>query len=223
MGIEGIDRMLNGGIPINHTVAVCGGPGTGKTLMGFEYIYKGAKDGQPGIFVSLVENERLLVNNIKATFSDWGDLDSLMENGKIFVSKPSTLDIIGLADLIEKYIINNGVRRVVIDSANVLNVSFESEHEYRQTMQEFLSLISSMDCTTLMTYELPSYSRETPNFGVEQYISDGIINLYYIQRNEKRVRALEVLKMRGTGFVEELVPFKVMPRGLEVYVGEKIY
>ncbi len=223
-GISGLDRMLNGGIPANHTVAVCGGPGTGKTLLSFEYLYHGAKDyNQPGLFVSLVEAPRFLLNNLRATFSEWTDIDTLINEGKLFISKPDTFDLVNIADMIEKYILEHSVRRVVIDSANVLRINFDNVTEYRQTVQEFLNLLSGMNCTTFMTYELPRYSRENQRFSVEQFISDGIIDLYYIQRQEKRVRALEILKMRGTGFIEDLVPFRITSHGLEVYVGEKIY
>jgi circadian clock protein KaiC len=90
-------------------------------------------------------------------------------------------------------------------------------------MQELLSLIGGLKCTTLLTYEYPSYERNNMTFSVEQFIADGIINLYNLQRAEKRVRALEVVKMRGTRHVEELVPFKISASGLEVYIGEKVF
>ena len=45
-GIKGLDEMLHGGIPQNKNIALCGGPGCGKTLLSFEYLYHGAKNGE---------------------------------------------------------------------------------------------------------------------------------------------------------------------------------
>jgi len=221
--IEGLDRILYGGIPKYHDISICGGPGTGKTLLGFEFIYKGALRGEPGVFISLVENEESVLENIKETFKNWKDIDKLIQDKKLFIVKPESLDVLSLVDILEKYITEYNVERAVIDSATVLKTVFADQAKYRQTMQELLSLIGGLQCTTLLTYEYPSYERTNMTFSVEQFISDGIINLYNLQRSEKRVRALEVVKMRGTKYVEELVPFKINSSGLEVYIGEKVF
>ncbi|MCD6279280.1 circadian clock protein KaiC, partial [Candidatus Micrarchaeota archaeon] len=60
-------------------------------------------------------------------------------------------------------------------------------------------------------------------FGTEQFLVDGLIMLYNLERREKRVRALEVLKMRGTSYIENLVPFKITTSGIEVYMSEKVF
>ena len=221
--IEGLDRVLYGGIPIYHDISICGGPGTGKTLLSFEFIYRGALRGEPGIFISLVESEESILENIKATFTEWTDLDSLIEEKKIFIIKPETMDVLALADILERHITEHDVCRAVIDSATVLRTTFTQEQKYRQTIQELLSLISGLKCTTILTYEYPNYERTNMQFSDEQFIADGIINLYNLQRAEKRVRALEAVKMRGTRYVEELVPFKIKSSGIEVYIGEKVF
>jgi circadian clock protein KaiC len=221
--IEGLDRILYGGIPKYHDISICGGPGTGKTLLSFEFIYRGALKGEPGVFISLVESEESILENIKSTFKTWKDIDKLIENEKIFIVKPESLDVLALVDILEKYIVEHDVSRAVIDSATVLKTNFSEKSKYRQTIQELLSLISGLQCTTLLTYEYSSYERTNMLFSVEQFIADGIINLYNLQRAEKRVRALEVVKMRGTKYVEELVPFKINANGLEVYIGEKVF
>ena len=44
-----------------------------------------------------------------------------------------------------------------------------------------------------------------------------------LEQQEKRISAIEVLKMRGTEHSKILTPFKITPNGVEVYVGEKVY
>ena len=89
--------------------------------------------------------------------------------------------------------------------------------------QEFLIFLSNMECTMLLNYEVPFCDRKNMKYGMEQFISDGIINVYNLIRQEKRVRALEVLKMRGTEHDKNLVPFKITSSGIQVFVGENVY
>jgi len=60
-------------------------------------------------------------------------------------------------------------------------------------------------------------------YTLEQFVADGVIVLYNLEREEKRIRALEILKMRGTDHVQDLVPMKITPEGIKIYVGEKVY
>lgn len=222
-GIDGLDRMLNGGIPLNQHIALCGGPGCGKTLFGFEYLYKGAKLGEPGLFITLQESEESILRNAKAAFKDWTDIDSLIQEGKLFIVKPDSTDISLIGGILSDYISKHNVKRITIDSANILKSSFKDDYQYRLTIQEFLTLLSNLKSTIFLNYEVPSFERSSIIFDVEQFIADGIINLYNLERGEKRIRALEILKMRGTGYIEEVVPFKITSKGIEVFVGEKVY
>jgi circadian clock protein KaiC len=54
-GLCGLDEILHGGFPEGRTPLVSGGPGTGKTVLGLEFLYRSAKAGQAGIFLSFEE------------------------------------------------------------------------------------------------------------------------------------------------------------------------
>ncbi len=54
-GIDGLDNMLKGGFIRRRHVLIGGGPGTGKTMLGTQFLYKGAKQGEKGVFISLEE------------------------------------------------------------------------------------------------------------------------------------------------------------------------
>jgi len=222
-GIDGLDRMLGGGIPANRHIALCGGPGCGKTLFGFEYVYKGAKKGESSLLLSLQESEDSIIRNSKAAFKEWTDIDQLIEDGKLHVVKPEKIKVEIIGQILTKYVTQHNVKRITIDSANLLKSAFESDFEYRLTIQEFLTFLSNLNCTIILNYEIPSFERSNLSFDIEQFVADGIINLYNLERNEKRVRALEILKMRGTYYIEEVVPFKITSDGIEVFVGEKVY
>ena len=55
-GIPGLDRLLKGGIPERNVVLLSGGPGTGKSIFGQQFLYHGLKNGEPGVLVALEEH-----------------------------------------------------------------------------------------------------------------------------------------------------------------------
>ena len=222
-GIEGMDEMLHGGIPSGRHVALYGGPGAGKTSFCFEFLYQGAKMGENGLYVSLEETAEDIVENMRSTFPLLSDTAQLVEEKKLEILKPDKLDLEDVANILEDRITTNGIKRAVIDSATMIRLSFKTEVEYRQTLFEFLSLLRNLDVTTITTVEANSARREEMRFDIEHFVMDGIINLYNLDRDDRRVRALEVFKMRGTDHSRDLVPFKVTPNGIKVYVGEKVF
>ncbi|MEM3369905.1 MAG: ATPase domain-containing protein [Candidatus Micrarchaeia archaeon] len=222
IGISGIDDMLNGGIPKRHHVLVSGGPGSGKTLFCFEYLYRGAKKGEKGLFITLEEDPELIVENVKSAFSGLKDIDSMVDKD-IFIIKPAMYDFKNFSDILQSYVVHHGVKRVVIDSSTLLRFSFEEVLEFRKKLIEFLSFLRNLDCTALITSELENPVRNKMKFNIEQFAADGIIVLYNMPRKEKRIRALEIIKMRGTDHSRDLVPMKITSQGITVFPGEKIY
>ena len=84
--IEGLDLVLHGGIPTGRVTLVGGGPGTGKTLLGLEFLYRSALTGHPGIFLSFEETAANLRGNV-ASFG-W-DLPALEKNGRLYLMEGS--------------------------------------------------------------------------------------------------------------------------------------
>jgi KaiC/GvpD/RAD55 family RecA-like ATPase len=222
-GIEGLDDMLNGGIPAGRHVALYGGPGAGKTSFFFEYLYQGAKAGENGLYISLEETADDIIENMRSTFPMLTDTSKLIEENKLEIVKPDKLDLEEVANVLEDRITSNDIKRATIDSATMIRLSFKSEIEYRQTLFEFLSLLRNLDVTTITTVEATTAKRAEMKYDIEHFVMDGIINLYNLDREDRRVRALEIFKMRGTDHSRDLVPFKVTPQGVKVYVGEKVF
>jgi len=222
-GIAGLDEMLNGGIPSGRHVALYGGPGSGKTSFCFEFLYQGAKMGENGLYISLEETSDDIIENMKSTFPLLADTNKLVAEKKLEIIKPDKLDLEDVANLLEDRITSNGIKRAVVDSATMIRMSFKTDIEYRQTLFEFLSLLRNLDVTTITTVEATTAKKEEMKYDIEHFVMDGIINLYNIDREDRRVRALEVFKMRGTDHSRDLVPFKVTPSGIKIYVGEKVF
>ena len=218
-GIKGLDEMLEGGIPKGRHVALCGGPGSGKTLFSMQYLYYGATHDEPGLYLSLEETPEKLVKNVQAAFSDL-DINAVIGSG-LYVEKPSSFDLQGISVLIENYVKNQKIERLVIDSSTILRAKFRESYDYRETMYEFLDFLGMLNITVITTVELPTPERRN-NYGLEHFLMDGIINLYHLDKGSERVRALEIIKMRATKHSRFLVPFRITPKGIVVYKDERV-
>ena len=62
-GIPGFDQITAGGLPQGRTTLVIGGPGSGKTIFGLQFLAEGTRLGEPGIFVAFEESaDRIIAN-----------------------------------------------------------------------------------------------------------------------------------------------------------------
>lgn len=238
-GIVGLDEMLNGGIPAGHQVFLCGGPGTGKTTLGLEFLYRGAKMGERGLFLSLEEEPDSILRNVQAVCTEWKDFASLVSERKIVVAgqeayihlEKGTMGAGGgmqyavsrVMSSLDALISENDIKRITIDSSTIIKMFFESGIEYRRTLMNMLKNMKKKGCTTLVTGEFPTLERGELHFENEHFVADGIIMLYNLQQQEKRLPAIEVVKMRSTVHSKSLTPIKITSGGISVYVGEKVY
>ena len=238
-GIAGLDELLNGGIPAGNQVFLCGGPGTGKSSMGMEFLYRGAKMGEPGLFFSLEEDPEQIVRVLSSVFTEWKDFKHLIDSKLLIVAgqesyvhleKAVTPGGSGtlyafsrMASSITGMINEYKVKRVTIDSSTILKMFFEQDLLFRRTIFGLLRQLKKLGCTTLITAEVPTLERGGFMFEPEHFVCDGLIMLYNLPQQEKRLSAIEVLKMRSTAHSRSLTPLKITPSGINVYVGEKVY
>jgi len=80
-GIKGMDEITKGGLPKGRPTLVCGGAGSGKTMLAAEFLVKGALQfGEPGVFMSFEETSDELTKNVASLGFK---LDNLVAQKKI--------------------------------------------------------------------------------------------------------------------------------------------
>jgi KaiC/GvpD/RAD55 family RecA-like ATPase len=124
-GINGLDEMLQGGLPENHIVLVMGSFGTGKTTFGLQFLLEGLKAGEPCIFISLEEDRESITKNAAAF--GW-DLTEALDKKKLGLFKLEPSDakttITRIKSELPKFVKSFGAKRVVVDSVSLLNMMF---------------------------------------------------------------------------------------------------
>ncbi len=209
-GIDALDTILNGGIPRANSVLITGSWGTGKTTMSLEFLVHGALQEEKCLFISVTEDSEEMLNNVVPY--DFFD-ESLIEEGYLsFVDMPdiyqelglheksefSFKEIDGLISKIEEFVIQDDIKRLVIDSVTSVCFQLKTEEKIRDFMLRLMKTLSSHGCTSLLVSEISPEEPRYSQYGVEEAIADGIIMMGNLERQGDLLRTLQVVKMRGT-------------------------
>ena len=82
-GIQGLDEITGGGLPKGRPTLISGGAGSGKTLLGLEFLVRGATlYNEPGVFIAFEETEDDLIKNVSSLGFD---LKTLIKEKKLYI------------------------------------------------------------------------------------------------------------------------------------------
>ena len=208
-GIEGLDNILNGGIPRGNTVLVTGSCGTGKTTLSLEFLVHGCENDEVSLYISVTEaSEKLFKNMIPYTFLT----DKILKSKKmIAVDLPDVYIKLGLNKLefsmdeidilihsIVSLVRDLNVKRLAIDSITSICYRLNTEEKIREFILRLGKGLSELGCTTLLVSELLPSAKGYSQYGVEEAIADGIILLGNLERRGDLLRTVQIIKMRGT-------------------------
>ncbi|MDY6771546.1 MAG: ATPase domain-containing protein [Candidatus Nanohaloarchaea archaeon] len=220
-GIQGLDELLNGGIPENHSVFLAGPAGSGKTTFGLEFLYKGAKEyGQNGLYISFEETKEQIIGDLPF---NW-DIKELMKSGDLNVVKYDPYQYEDVIDLIRSSVKDNQAERVVVDSLTALSLYVDNTKDVRKLILDMNEQLRDLGVTTIYTGEIKSgHPEEISRYGVEEFIADGVITLLLSQDGAELTNRVLVRKMRGTDHDKKIHPFKFNTDGLKVYAKEEAF
>jgi KaiC/GvpD/RAD55 family RecA-like ATPase len=216
--IDGFDTMLKGGLLSGRNILLSGPCGSGKTIFAMQFAYNGALQGENTLYVTLEESkEKLYEDMLKFGF----DLKKVEEEGK-FLEKVDA-DINNLIKEIEEVVKENNIKRVVIDSVNLLTMLLETEEERRKALASLSNTLSSLGCTAIFTSETKEGSMDLSRYGMEEFVVDGVIVLYLVRQGSRFVPGIAIRKMRGSDHDKEIRVFRITDKGIVVYPEETMF
>jgi circadian clock protein KaiC len=220
-GIEKLDGMLSGGLIRDSINLVAGNPGTGKTTMAMQFLLEGIKRGETGIYLSLEEDKDIFYRNMLT--HGW-DLKKLESEGKFYFEFFRSEELVNHVNngyqVIDNQIQRMGAKRLVIDSITAYLLICDNELHKRSELKKLFDNIRKWNVTAVFTGE----SQATDSsYGVD-YMVDTIIRLYNRRINqgiERRMRLVEVEKMRGSTHSPHLHPLIIEKKGIVVLADGK--
>jgi circadian clock protein KaiC len=79
-GIPGLDRMLHGGLPRGRPYLLTGPNGSGRTLLGLQFLIEGIRRGEPVLLVAVDEPPTEILENVRAFGWDLSKIHTLDAN-----------------------------------------------------------------------------------------------------------------------------------------------
>jgi circadian clock protein KaiC len=230
-GIAGLDDILRGGFPKGNILLVEGAAGTGKTLLGLEFVYRGITEhNEPGLIVTFEVAPRKLIRDA-GTFG-W-DLEGLQQQNqlKIIFTSPQVLsqELRSPDSLLLEAASQMGAQRIFIDGISLLRTvpnHLSHAHEgngngidsYRQLLQLLLEGLQRENLTAILSHEVTAVEQQAFALEVTEFLCDTVIVLRREQKRRGTRRSLEVTKSRGQDFDTGLHTLRITgSRGLEVF------
>jgi KaiC/GvpD/RAD55 family RecA-like ATPase len=195
--------------------------GTGKTTMCGQYIYQGlTKFNENGIFLSFEDMPENIKNNLKQF--GW-DFEPFEKQRKFDFIRYDPYHIEEVFDILESNVRDVKAQRIVIDSVSALGLHVRDKAELRRMIFNMSNLLRKLGCTVILVSEIVPGSSGISRYGVEEFVTDSVIVLYY-ERNEFTFsRAIQIWKMSGSDHSKKLHPYKITKKGIVVQPGEEAF
>ncbi len=237
-GVPGFDKLLVHGIPRGANILISGGPGTGKTIFCLQTLYNLARRGLTCLYVTFEE----LPERLEAHMRMFGwDVEAVKKAGSFTVRR---MDPFKTAKSVEALLeeaagtlpieikeiqglIPAGLNPqvIVLDSISALESAFTGKPEsYRVYIEQLFRFFDKARVTTFLISESVEAPKVLSKTGVEEFLADGAFVLYNFKLRGIRMRAIEILKLRGADHSNKIVPMNISREGgLEVLPREHLY
>jgi len=211
-----IDQILGGGLPADAINLIIGVPGSGKTILSQQYAFHNATAERPALYLSTVSEpfdkilrygqeldffDRAAVSERRIVYDDLGEI--LVREG-----------LAGVLSTIDRFLKEMRPGIVVIDSMKALHAFAKDEGEFRQFLHGLSRRLTATAATAIWVGE---YARSEAQSAAEFAIADTIIALDTKRLGEREMRVLQVLKLRGSGFLSGEHAYRISSAGLDVF------
>jgi KaiC/GvpD/RAD55 family RecA-like ATPase len=225
--VKGLDERLEGGIPAGYTVLICGPSGSLKSSLAFNLIYHSSKDhGMKSLYLSVEQSRESLIKQVSSLGYSMEGMDDLNvvdlatlrrevgdREGENWIST--------LQDILVKYVEEFNCQILVIDSLDALYALSLLENP-RNEIFSFFEVLRGMKLSTFLVSEMSRGGSSFGKYGVEEFLSDGIIHLRLreieVGKTTSVRRYIGIAKMRGTKHELDYYPLLVDKSGFEVLV-----
>ncbi len=216
-GIENLDAMLGGGVPVYSLNIIAGRPGTGKTVLAQQLLFGHVRNNgarKALYFVTLSEPLMKVVRYMqKFAFFDanlFGEQVLYHDLGRIV--REETLPEV--ADYIMGLVEAHQPEMIVIDSLKAIRDLSHDVGAFRRFCYDLSVRLASARCTSFFVSESDVLELAS---GVEFVVADGILYLGSSEREGEPRRFLQLYKVRGQASETAPYSFAINAEGFHVF------
>jgi circadian clock protein KaiC len=214
-GIAGLDELLKGGFIRRGVYLIRGGPGSGKTTLGYHFLT--ATQGS-ALFITLAEDVSSIRQNAENIGIDLSrvhllnlapDRNAFFEEEDYDIVTPAEVERKPISEKLVSAIEEVKPQRVFIDSLTQFRYLTTNSFQFRKQALSLFNYLKSLNITTLFSTESSS---EAPDDDL-QFLADGIIQV------ENRIdgRMVRITKFRGSDFAQDWHFFRLTAKGWQVF------
>jgi len=220
LGVEGLDSMIQGGVPERSLMVAIGSAGSGKTTFGLQFLSHALDRGERAVFIALEESQEAILSTADekgwqfSEYADRGDL-AIVDIDPVEMANSLTSIRNELPSLVDEF----GASRLVLDSVSLLEMMYDDQATRRTEIYDFTKGLQEAGVTTMLTSEASEDSVYASRFGIIEYLTDAVFVLQYVRGDdfqETRL-AIEVVKIRNANHSRELKPYELTNDGIQVY------
>ena len=219
-GIEGLDRMLGGGLDRGTVILLTGSAGVGKTSIGMAALATAAGRGERGVVFTFEESRDEVAHRCEALGIP---LRAHLDAGLLAIERvdPVLLYPDQFAARVREEVEGRSTRLVMIDSTNGYRQTMPDEDYLVGHMHQLASYLNRMGVITLLTNEMPTLTAQTDlsRFGLSHLVDTIVLMKYYEFGGGLRT-ALGVVKRRLGEHDRDLRALEITDRG--ILVGETL-
>jgi circadian clock protein KaiC len=217
-GVPELDQMLGGGIPTGDSVLIAGPAGSGKTVLGAQFVAASLEAGEAAVVACFEEQPEPYVRRAELLGIP---LARLVESGRVRIIYMPLLDLSvdealqGIRDAVEEI----GASRVVIDSLSGFEVALAPSfrEEFREALYRMLAALGGAGVTVIMTVEVSDdYGQLRFSPHAVSFLIDDLILQRYIELDGGIRRVLTVVKMRGSAHDTSWRAYEIARGGIAV-------
>lgn len=222
-GIEGLDEILDGGLPRDHVYLIQGDPGAGKTTLSMQFLMAGRDQGETALYITLAESKGELLSvaeshgwNLEGVsiYEQLVGEEMLSDSHDMTLFHPSEVELGETVNKILQEIERLKPKRVVLDSLSEIRLLSQSSHRYRKQILALKAYLANRKITALFLDDRTSEQKDLQLHSVPHgvIVLERLAPVYGAPR-----RRLEVVKVRGVHFRGGYHDFTIKHGGIQVY------
>ena len=210
-GVEGLDRMLNGGVYRRSVTWIEGASGIGKTTLCLHFLVTSAQKGEKAMFISFEEPSGQTMRMLE----DYGmDYKRLGDRFNIQSYVPEALTALHYYKLLRDILETEKPTVVALDSLTAVQNTFTQE-AFVEFMRYLQLLCKEKALSVLLTSSTEKgQPAELPGVSV---LCDNILLMRYYELKERMARELMIVKTRGSDHEKRVIPFEITGKGMVVH------